>query len=225
MATAARAGINRLNAQSSTGPKTEEGKSRSSRNALSHGLTSKSVVLPHENAEEFEQMHQGLIESHRPANDTEHLLVESIAKAYWRMQRCYGVERAFLESRIAAAQENDPDIDPDAAMAKLFVDKTESSRVRLVMRYLATAERVYYKAIADLNKAQADRRRQAREDAQAEAFDRMFPDAPIETLPQSTLSGAPGFVSQPAAGRAMSAAAAASAAPILAGLGPNSIGC
>jgi hypothetical protein len=40
---------------------------------------------------------------------------------------------AFLENRIAAAQEESPDIDPDAAMAQMFVDKAETARMRLLI--------------------------------------------------------------------------------------------
>ena len=40
-----RALINRANAQRSTGPKTEEGKQRSSLNALRHGLTGQTIIL------------------------------------------------------------------------------------------------------------------------------------------------------------------------------------
>ena len=36
---------NRANAQHSTGPKSEEGKTKSSRNATRHGLTGKQVVI------------------------------------------------------------------------------------------------------------------------------------------------------------------------------------
>ncbi len=43
-----RATINRQNAQHSTGPRTEAGKRRSSLNALQHGLTATSAVLPSE---------------------------------------------------------------------------------------------------------------------------------------------------------------------------------
>ena len=42
------ASINRENAQHSTGPKTEAGKQKSSLNALRHGLTGQTVVMPAE---------------------------------------------------------------------------------------------------------------------------------------------------------------------------------
>ena len=41
---------NRANAQHSTGPKTAEGKKRSSLNAIRHGLNSQAVLLPYEDA-------------------------------------------------------------------------------------------------------------------------------------------------------------------------------
>src|SRR3974390_2454728 len=44
------------NARHSTGPRTEEGKARSSQNALKHGLTSnKSLLLPDEDEEKFRE--------------------------------------------------------------------------------------------------------------------------------------------------------------------------
>ena len=183
MASAARALINRENAQSSTGPKTDAGKDRSKLNAIAHGLTSKTVVLPHESEEEYSAKHRGLIESHQPATVNEELLVERVAQAYWRLQRCYAVERAFLDNRIEASSLNDP----HAAMANLFIDKAETARMRLLMRYLAAHERAYYKALADLNKAQADRRKQERELAIQLAY----------SEPSSSSTHGDGFVSQP----------------------------
>src|SRR5437764_459418 len=74
-----RAEINRRNAQSSTGPKTPEGKERSKFNALKHGLTAKTLVLPGEDPE----VYLGRIESFRtilgPRNDLEQYLAEQVA--------------------------------------------------------------------------------------------------------------------------------------------------
>jgi len=43
-----RAAVNRANAQRSTGPRTEAGKQHSALNALRHGLTAQTAVLPSE---------------------------------------------------------------------------------------------------------------------------------------------------------------------------------
>ena len=48
MSSAAQVAANVANAQHSTGPRTEEGKQTSSRNALKHGLTASTVLIPGE---------------------------------------------------------------------------------------------------------------------------------------------------------------------------------
>ena len=54
---------NRANAQKSTGPRTAEGKARSSQNAVKHGLTAKEgPVLPGEDPAEFETFVEALFE-------------------------------------------------------------------------------------------------------------------------------------------------------------------
>jgi hypothetical protein len=57
MATPAQIIANQANAQRSTGPRTVEGKQASSANATSHGLTSRSTVLPGEDPEEYALFH------------------------------------------------------------------------------------------------------------------------------------------------------------------------
>ena len=51
---------NRANSELSTGPRTEEGKARSSQNSLKHGAFSKSILLPGESQEEFDALFAGL---------------------------------------------------------------------------------------------------------------------------------------------------------------------
>ena len=62
--TKARLRANRKNARKSTGPKTPEGKARSSRNALKHGLLARHVIIdddPNEDPAEFNRILEGLI--------------------------------------------------------------------------------------------------------------------------------------------------------------------
>jgi len=49
---------NRRNALRSTGPKTEPGKQRGSRNAVRHGLTAETVIEPLEDPEDYKALEQ-----------------------------------------------------------------------------------------------------------------------------------------------------------------------
>ena len=62
---------NRHNAKKSTGPKSEEGKTRTRRNALRHGLTAEQTVLPHEDPKNYDHLRAGLIQAHAPQNAAE----------------------------------------------------------------------------------------------------------------------------------------------------------
>jgi hypothetical protein len=70
MSTTAQILANRQNAGQSTGPKTPEGKQISSRNATRHGLSGVFNVLPHENAEEFDDLAARLRDDFQPAPKT-----------------------------------------------------------------------------------------------------------------------------------------------------------
>ena len=70
---------NRANAQHSTGPRSESGKQRSALNALTHGLTARTAVLPSEDPAAYEQHHRQFLDEHRPATPTETQLVHELA--------------------------------------------------------------------------------------------------------------------------------------------------
>jgi len=59
---------NRANAAHSCGPKTEEGKKRSSLNATRHGLTARAVVLPREDQNEYLAFSKKIIDDLDPGN-------------------------------------------------------------------------------------------------------------------------------------------------------------
>ena len=56
MATPAQLAANRANAQSSTGPRSVEGKSVSRFNALKHGIDAASIVLPGEDPADYQAL-------------------------------------------------------------------------------------------------------------------------------------------------------------------------
>jgi hypothetical protein len=91
------------NARHSTGPRTEEGKTRSAQNSLKHGLTStKSILLPDEDEAEFQQFAEDLTANFAPENAIETDLVAEIISIQWRRKRA-----ARLEARILSTDAPD----------------------------------------------------------------------------------------------------------------------
>ena len=93
---------NRLNALKSTGPRTAKGKARSSRNALTHGLTAQEIVIPGEDPAAYQAFRQQLIDDLQPNGSCELDLVERLAATFWRLRRIPRFEAillAMLENR------------------------------------------------------------------------------------------------------------------------------
>lgn len=96
-----RAAINRANSAHSTGPRTESGKHSSSLNALSHGLTARTAVLPTEDPEAYQRHLQQFLDEYTPATPTETQLVHEIANTAWRLNRI-----PFLEAELLSQNPN-----------------------------------------------------------------------------------------------------------------------
>ena len=86
-----------------TGPKTPEGKKRSSLNALKHGLTARSPHALDAVAEvqeiPFDDIHEEMIRHYRPMDPVERQLVLRIARCVWRLQLSAGMEERLVETR------------------------------------------------------------------------------------------------------------------------------
>ena len=84
----ARAAASRRNGAKSRGPKTPEGKARSSRNALRHGLCAQqTVVLGDEDLDEFEALEAALMAELAPQGALQAVLARRIVAATWRLER------------------------------------------------------------------------------------------------------------------------------------------
>jgi hypothetical protein len=157
MTTTAQAAANAANAQLSTGPRTAAGKHASSRNALRHGLTAKTLVLITEDKDAFDNLRAALHAAHSPADDLEHAAVEALAEAHWRLNRCRRHETAVFNQAIADIQRDNPELDPDEAAARLFLDPVYMKKLSLFLRYQTSIERAYNKAEAELRRLQKAR--------------------------------------------------------------------
>jgi hypothetical protein len=84
----ARALASRRNGARSRGPKTAVGKARSSRNALKHGLCArKLLVLPEEDASQFQALEAALLEELAPVGALQAVLAQRVVSAAWRLMR------------------------------------------------------------------------------------------------------------------------------------------
>ena len=99
----ARLAANRQNALQSTGPRSAEGKARSSLNALKHGLTAQELVLPSEDSAAFEERRAAWRVEYAGDDPASGLLVERAVHATWRLDRCARAERARLAERLRHA--------------------------------------------------------------------------------------------------------------------------
>jgi hypothetical protein len=98
--TNARVEASRKNGAKSRGPKTEEGKARSARNALKHGLRAqKFVVLPHEDAAEFAGLEAAMVAELAPVGALQVVLARRIAVAAWRLARADRMEAEVFAER------------------------------------------------------------------------------------------------------------------------------
>ncbi len=61
-------------------------------NSVKHGLSAEEIVLPSENPEQYDHMHEDLISEFKPLGALEHHLVDRIAGCTWRLRRLYRVE-------------------------------------------------------------------------------------------------------------------------------------
>jgi len=111
LATAAQIEANRLNAQRSTGPKTDEGKSRVRRNAITHGMTARTImpVLPQEDPKELEDRTQQAITVMKPRNPLELDLVRRAVRLSGEIDRAERVGTAHLAHRVRMAARSGPE--------------------------------------------------------------------------------------------------------------------
>jgi hypothetical protein len=88
---------NRRNARKSTGPTTEEGKQRSRRNAVRHGLTAETVIGALEDAEDYKAFEAAIIADYDAQSAVERELVLRLASLMWRLRRATTMETGLFE--------------------------------------------------------------------------------------------------------------------------------
>jgi hypothetical protein len=136
----------RANGAKSHGPVTPEGKQKSSRNSLQHGILARHVVLDDEDAQSFDGLVCGLVAEFSPQTPAQLALVETMAVARWRLGRIWCIERETLQSEI---EKHDPDPITYPARAALgFRDlANNSATLDLLSRYEFRFDRQFARAL------------------------------------------------------------------------------
>src|SRR5205809_2367491 len=91
---------NRRNARRSPGPTSEEGKLRSRRNAVRHGLTAETVIGALEDAEDYKAFEAAIIADYDAQSAVERELVLRLASLLWRLRRATSMETGLFEIQL-----------------------------------------------------------------------------------------------------------------------------
>jgi hypothetical protein len=155
-----RAAVNRANAEHSTGPRTEAGKKRASLNALRHGLTGHTIVLPNEDLAAYQRHSQAFFDEFQPQGATETHLVQSLVDTAWRLNRVPALETNLLSlgmlEHSAAIDADHPEAQAALAMAAAFSAQTRA--FALLSTYGQRLSRQFEKTLQQLRDLQAQRR-------------------------------------------------------------------
>ena len=88
---------NRRNARKSTGPTTPEGKRRSRRNAVRHGLTAETVIGALEDASDYKAFEAAITADYDAQSTVERELVLRLASLLWRLRRATTIETGLFD--------------------------------------------------------------------------------------------------------------------------------
>jgi hypothetical protein len=162
MATEEQIAANRLNAQLSSGPKTEAGRNRSRMNARRHGLTGQVTTMTEEDRAAHDQFSKALIKDLAPDGAMETQLAQRIATDSWRLNRISAIEDNIFALGL---QEHSgalcPDHDQiDAALTTARVFTMESKNLQLLTLYEQRINRSIQKNLAMLQQLQATRKQE-----------------------------------------------------------------
>jgi len=164
-----------INGAKSRGPKTPEGKQRSSRNSHKHGLTSKTLNTDPESAAELHALVAAYVADLRPASPSELSLVAQMVDATIRRQHAWAAETAVWNRALTAH---------DGCMATAFQSLAESNELARILRYETRFERQYHRALDQLLAARAARLQNEPEPPPHDDFAKRTEPLPVRPRPR-----------------------------------------
>ena len=117
MSTLTRAESARINGAKFRGPKTIEGKARSSRNALTHGMTcAPRVTLVNESDPDFMPVYHAYKEIYKPKDQEELDFLDAMVSYRWRWFRASGFEAEYVSENLREIHKELENAAPGAAL-------------------------------------------------------------------------------------------------------------
>ncbi|HEY3744271.1 MAG TPA: hypothetical protein VGL53_30720 [Bryobacteraceae bacterium] len=135
---------NRSNAQRSTGPRTERGKSASSRNATTTGLTSATMFVRPEEQPAFEELKSMLRMELKPVGETQIHYFGLIIHAQWNIRRCFRLESKIQVQAVSMG------------LADALLDDELARKLDRIYRYKKMHEASHRRASAELRHLQTE---------------------------------------------------------------------
>jgi len=130
---------NRRNAIKSTGPSTEEGKRRSRRNAIRHGLCAETVIENIEDVEDYRAFEAAVTADYDVGTAVERELVLRLASLLWRLRRATAIETDLLRIQAEILQDRRPRFAMKPQMMVASSDSTIKLRLALTLAHRETS--------------------------------------------------------------------------------------
>ena len=189
MATKSQIDANRRNAQKSTGPKTQEGKDKSRRNGLQHGLTAKTCMLEDEDPEALVDLLNEIREKFNPQDTDEDFLIERMAKARFKYNRIMPLEAAVYNLRLSVdrtPKEITEALGVNGQRAWAYMrDANGGNALSKLARYETSLLREYDRSRQELEKLQKIRAARPAPPPDPSEL-RSEPDPPVSPIPPPT---------------------------------------
>src|SRR6266851_2803340 len=150
----------RINGAKSQGPKSAEGKEKSSRNSLRHGCTAHhTLLLACEDQGEFDKMRDKYDAMFKPVTLEEQDLVAEMISARWRIRRALSIEVALIDTEMVTEEpklkQKFVTFDTGMVLSSAFRTLADESRsTALLSRYESRLRRIHKQAHAMLLRVQ-----------------------------------------------------------------------
>jgi hypothetical protein len=141
---------NRLNAAKSTGPRSLQGKARSSMNALKSGIDAQSQIIRGENVAALDALAVDYYHRFHPTTPEQRMLVDTLVDAEWLLRRFRKVEAQLWEKEALSAYKPNQDV----ILAQAYWSGVD--RFARLQRRIDTAHKNYRTALQELQRLQAE---------------------------------------------------------------------